>query len=223
MAVGSALHGVFVAGAIVCGAALLSAFLVPAGPSAGPRPRRDARRADRAREDSHGRRRAAARAPGPARPPCRLPRPSPCCRISRRLHQDPLHGPLFGVDEEGDAVVNALVPAVLQQFQEKAELTCYGALLEGLTGIWNAAVRTAVVAKLAGVRTAFRRSAPAAAGAVSYPGLRAEKGTWTREWLADPFTQDLAAGPAVRRPDALRPADDGGGARRPSSSRPPGC
>jgi MFS family permease len=31
MAVGSALHGVFVAGAIVCGAALLSAFLVPAG------------------------------------------------------------------------------------------------------------------------------------------------------------------------------------------------
>ena len=32
--------------------------------------------------------------------------------------------------------------------QQKAELTCYAALLEGLTGIWNAAVRAAVVARL---------------------------------------------------------------------------
>src|SRR3989304_2071698 len=62
--------------------------------------------------------------------------------------KDPLLGPLFGVDEEGDAVVNPLVPSVLQQFQEKADLTCYAALLEGLTGIWNAAVRAAVVARL---------------------------------------------------------------------------
>src|SRR5256886_8743138 len=61
---------------------------------------------------------------------------------------DPVVGPLFGVDEEGDLVVNPLVPAVLKSFQEKAELTCYAALLEGLTGIWNAAVRAAVVARL---------------------------------------------------------------------------
>jgi hypothetical protein len=31
MAIGSAVHGVFVTGAIVCGLAFLSAFLVPAG------------------------------------------------------------------------------------------------------------------------------------------------------------------------------------------------
>src|SRR3990167_8646311 len=61
---------------------------------------------------------------------------------------DPLLGPLFAVDDEGDAVVNPLVPTVLQQFQDTADLTCYAALLEGLTGIWNAAVRAAVVARL---------------------------------------------------------------------------
>src|SRR3989442_5113009 len=61
---------------------------------------------------------------------------------------DPVVGRLFGVDEEGDLVVNPLVPAVLKSFQEKAELTCYAALLEGLTGVWNAAVRAAVVARL---------------------------------------------------------------------------
>src|SRR5438874_861437 len=61
---------------------------------------------------------------------------------------DPVVGPLFGIDEEGDLVANPLVPAVLKAFQDKAELTCYAALLEGLTGIWNAAVRAAVVARL---------------------------------------------------------------------------
>src|SRR2546425_9939123 len=61
---------------------------------------------------------------------------------------DPVVGPLFGVDEEGDLVVNPLVPAVLKAFQEKAELTCYAALLQGLAGIWNAAGRAAVVARL---------------------------------------------------------------------------
>src|SRR5207244_6266309 len=62
-------------------------------------------------------------------------------------HTDPVIGAFFGVDDDGDAVVNALVPTVLQQFQTKGDLTCYGALLEGLTGIWNAAVRAAVVAR----------------------------------------------------------------------------
>src|SRR5436309_2057744 len=89
---------------------------------------------------------------------------------------DPVVGPLFGVDEEGDLVVNPLVPAVLKSFQEKAELTCYAALLEGLTGIWNAAVRSAVVARLR---------------ASGLPlGFAAETPEWAREWLADPFTQD---------------------------------
>src|SRR5256712_8940678 len=50
---------------------------------------------------------------------------------------DPVIGPLFGTDEEGDTVVNPLVPAVLQALAQKEGLTCYAALLEGLTGIWN--------------------------------------------------------------------------------------
>ena len=45
------------------------------------------------------------------------------------VRRDPVIGPLFGVNEEGDTVVNPMAPAVLQQFQQKAELTCYAALL----------------------------------------------------------------------------------------------
>jgi hypothetical protein len=103
---------------------------------------------------------------------------------------DPVLGPLFGVDDEGDAVVNALVPAVLQQFQERDSLTCYQALIEGLTGIWNAAVRAAVVSRLraTGLPTddlliRLQKLSPTL-------GFAKEKGDWVREWLADPFSQD---------------------------------
>jgi hypothetical protein len=103
---------------------------------------------------------------------------------------DPVIGPLFGVDEDGDAVVNPLVPAVLQQFQDKPELTCYTALVEGLTGIWNASVRAAVVARLkaAGLPQddlllRLQKLSPTL-------GFANEKSGQSREWLADPFTQD---------------------------------
>src|SRR5438046_10438889 len=61
---------------------------------------------------------------------------------------DPVVGPLFSVDDEGDLVVNPLGPAVLKSLQDRADLTCYEALLEGMTGIWNAAVRAAGVARV---------------------------------------------------------------------------
>jgi len=103
---------------------------------------------------------------------------------------DPVIGPLFGVDEEGDAAVNPLVPAVLKQFEDRKELTCYAALIEGLTGVWNAAVRAAVVARL-------RASGLPPddlllrLGALSPTlGFATEKPELAREWLADPFTQD---------------------------------
>ncbi|MBI1848481.1 MAG: hypothetical protein HY294_13430 [Candidatus Rokubacteria bacterium] len=103
---------------------------------------------------------------------------------------DPVIGPLFGVDEEGDTVVNPLVPAVLQQFQDKPELTCYAALVEGLTGIWNASVRAAVVARLRAsglpqddLLLRLQKLSPTL-------GFANEKGGQSREWLADPFTQD---------------------------------
>src|SRR5262249_62264441 len=63
-------------------------------------------------------------------------------------NSDPVIGPLFGTDEDGDTVVNPLVPAVLQALAQKEGLTCYAALLEGVSGIWDAAVRAGVVGRL---------------------------------------------------------------------------
>jgi hypothetical protein len=107
------------------------------------------------------------------------------------VQRDPVIGPLFGVDDDGDTVVNPLAPAVLQQFQEKPDLTCHAALLEGLTGIWNAAVRAAVVARLRAsglppddLLLRLQRLSPTL-------GFAAEKGEASRQWLADPFVQDV--------------------------------
>jgi hypothetical protein len=105
-------------------------------------------------------------------------------------HQDPVLGSLFGIDDEGDAVVNALVPAVLQQFEQKTELTCYGALLEGLTGIWNAAVRAAVVTRLRAAGLPPDDLLLRLQALSPTLGLAKETGEWAREWVADPFTQD---------------------------------
>jgi hypothetical protein len=127
---------------------------------------------------------------------------------------DPVIGPLFGVDEEGDVGVNPLVPAVLKQLADAKDLTCYAALIEGLTGIWNAAVRAAVVARL-------RASGLPAddlllrLGALSPTlGFAAEQPGWAREWLADPFTQDalLVQQCVVRMLLALRTMADARGA-----------
>jgi hypothetical protein len=105
-------------------------------------------------------------------------------------HTDPVIGPLFGVDEDGDPVVNALVPAVLQQFQDKDGLTCYEAMLEGLTGIWNAAVRAAVVARLRAAGLPPDDLLLRLQALSPTLGFAQEKGDWARHWLADPAAQD---------------------------------
>ena len=105
-------------------------------------------------------------------------------------NKDPVIGPLFGVDEDGDPVVNALVPIVLQQLQDKPDLSCYHALLEGLTGIWNAAVRAAVVARLRASGLPADDLLLKLQALSPTLGFAAEKGEWSRQWLADPFTQD---------------------------------
>lgn len=105
-------------------------------------------------------------------------------------HRDPIIGPLFGVDDEGDAVVNALVPPILQQFQDKADLTCYAALLEGLTGMWNAAVRAAVVAKLRATGLPPDDLLLKLQSLSPTLGFANESGDWARQWLADPNAQD---------------------------------
>jgi hypothetical protein len=103
---------------------------------------------------------------------------------------DPVIGPLFGSDDEGNVVVNPLVPAVLEHMQQKPDATCYAALLEGLTGIWNAAVRASVVTRLRAsglpsddLLLRLQKLSPTL-------GFAAGAGETAREWLADPFTQD---------------------------------
>ena len=87
-------------------------------------------------------------------------------------------------------MVNPLVPTVLQQFQDKPELTCYAALLEGLTGVWNAAVRAAVVTRLRAAGLPQDDLLLRLQALSPTLGFAAETGEWAREWLADPFTQD---------------------------------
>ena len=108
----------------------------------------------------------------------------------REPNKDPVIGPLFGVDDEGDPVVNALVPMVLQHFQDTQDLTCYHALLEGLTGIWNAAVRAAVVARLRASGLPADDFLLKLQALSPTLGFTAETGDWNRQWVADPFTQD---------------------------------
>lgn len=103
---------------------------------------------------------------------------------------DPVIGPLFGTDEDGNPAVNPLVPVVLEHMQQKEDGTCYAALLEGLTGIWNAAVRAAVVARLRAsglppddLLLRLQKLSPTL-------GFAAGDRESAREWLADPFTQD---------------------------------
>jgi hypothetical protein len=105
-------------------------------------------------------------------------------------HTDPLIGPLFGVDADGDPAVSALVPLVLQQLAEKTDLTCYEALVEGLTGIWNAAVRAAVVTRLRAAGLPADDLLLRLQALSPTLGFAAEQGDASRRWLADPFSQD---------------------------------
>ena len=104
---------------------------------------------------------------------------------------DPVIGPLFGTDEEGNPAVNPLVPPVLEHMQQKQDGTCYAALLEGLTGIWNAAVRAAVVTRLRAsglppddLLLRLQKLSPT----LGFSGGGNQQAA--REWLADPFAQD---------------------------------
>ena len=62
--------------------------------------------------------------------------------------RDPLLAGLAGVDDEGEPAVHPLLAVVVEHLKQKPDATCYAALLEALTGMWNAAVRGAVVARL---------------------------------------------------------------------------
>jgi hypothetical protein len=104
--------------------------------------------------------------------------------------KDPLLAGLVGVDEAGEPAVHPLFRAVVAHLGQRPDATCYGALIEALTGIWNAAVRSAVVARLraAGLPPddlllRLQKLSPTL-------GLQTESREWARQWMADPTAQD---------------------------------
>jgi hypothetical protein len=103
---------------------------------------------------------------------------------------DPLLAGLAGVDDNGEPVWHPLLAAVLEHLQQRPEATCYAALIEALTGIWNAAVRAAVVARL-------RASGLPPddlllrLGALSPTlGFQSDNREWAQQWMANPVAQD---------------------------------
>lgn len=109
-----------------------------------------------------------------------------------RPDQDPLLARLVAVDEEGERGMPPLVAAVLEHLQRNPNLTCYQALLEALTGTWNAAVRAAVVARLRAAGLPPDDLLLRLQALSPTLGFSAESSEWAREWLADPLTQDAA-------------------------------
>ena len=106
------------------------------------------------------------------------------------LGKDPLLAGLVGVDEQGEPAVHPLLTAVVEHMQQRPDATCYAALIEALTGIWNAAVRGAVVSRLRAsglppddLLLRLETLSPTL-------GLKADDRAWAREWMADPTAQD---------------------------------
>jgi hypothetical protein len=108
------------------------------------------------------------------------------------FERDPMLAGLVGVNEEGEPAVHPLLVAVSEHLKQKPDTTCYAALIEALTGMWNAAVRGAVVERLraAGMPAddlllRLERLSPTL-------GLKGESREWARAWMADPTAQDAS-------------------------------
>ena len=108
------------------------------------------------------------------------------------FERDPMLAGLVGVNEEGEPAVHPLLVAVIEHLKQKPDTTCYAALIEALTGMWNAAVRGAVVGRLraAGMPAddlllRLERLSPTL-------GLKGEGREWARAWMADPTAQDAS-------------------------------
>ena len=106
------------------------------------------------------------------------------------LAADPLLAGLAGVDDSGEPTWHPLLAAVVAQLRQRPEATCYAALIEALTGMWNAAVRGAVVARLraAGLPP---DDLLLRLGALSPTlGFQSDNRDWARQWMTDPTAQD---------------------------------
>jgi hypothetical protein len=104
--------------------------------------------------------------------------------------KDPLLAGLVGVDEDGEPALHPLLAAVVEHLRQRPDGTCYGALIEALTGIWNAAVRGAVVARLRAsglppddLLLRLQKMSPTL-------GFQSGDREWARQWMTDPTAQD---------------------------------
>jgi hypothetical protein len=79
---------------------------------------------------------------------------------------------------------------VIEHLKERPAGTCYAALLEALTGIWNAAVRGAVVARLRASGLPADDMLLRLKVLSPTLGFQAEKREWAQDWMADPTAQD---------------------------------
>jgi hypothetical protein len=106
------------------------------------------------------------------------------------LSKEPLLAGLVGVDEQGEPAAHPLLGVVLEHLKSRPDATCYAALLEALTGIWNAAVRGAVVARLRATGLPADDLLLRLEALSPTLGFQAEKREWARQWMADPTAQD---------------------------------
>jgi hypothetical protein len=104
--------------------------------------------------------------------------------------REPLLAGLVGVDEQGEPAAHPLLGVVVEHLKERPDTTCYAALLEALTGIWNAAVRGAVVARLRASGLPADDLLLRLQALSPTLGFQAEKREWARRWMADPTAQD---------------------------------
>ena len=106
------------------------------------------------------------------------------------LAKDPLLAGLVGVDEDGEPALHPLLASVVEHLRQRPDGTCYGALIEALTGIWNAAVRGAAVARLRAAGLPADDLLLRLQTLSPTLGLQTENREWARQWMADPTAQD---------------------------------
>jgi hypothetical protein len=106
--------------------------------------------------------------------------------------RDPVLAGLVVVNDEGEPGLHPLVPSVMEHLGRRPGATCNAALLEALTGIWNAAVRGAVVARLRSAGLPPDDLLLRLSALSPTLGLRDEDREWARGWMADPTAQDAA-------------------------------
>lgn len=106
------------------------------------------------------------------------------------ISSDPLLAGLAGVDDNGEPAWHPLLVAVVEHLQRRPESTCYAALIEALTGVWNAAVRAAVVARLRAAGLPPDDLLLRLASLSPTLGFQSDDRGWARQWMADPVTQD---------------------------------